>query len=235
MVKAVNSKNFPVIINNRNRVTSLKALVESLEKAGMQNIFIIDNASTYEPLLKYYQETPHSIFHLKENVGYLAFWELGIWERFKTTPYVYTDSDVVPVEECPDDYLDVFWDGLKRYPDIQKIGFSLEIDDLPDHYIGKSSVIRHERQFWEKKYDSYFFDSLIDTTFALYRPSARGGVWERALRSPEPYIARHIPWYVNSSQLSEEEKFYRDHASKDSSWTAIDNQIILKTSKGNNL
>ena len=44
----------PVIINNFNRLEYLKKLIESLEIRGYRNIYIIDNLSTYPPLLQYY-------------------------------------------------------------------------------------------------------------------------------------------------------------------------------------
>ena len=49
-------KNIPIIINNRNRLTYMKMLISSLEKRGYNNIYIIDNDSTYPPLLDYYSK-----------------------------------------------------------------------------------------------------------------------------------------------------------------------------------
>ena len=42
-----------VIINRFNRVSSLRRLVKWLLDAGQKNVIIIDNASTYAPLLEY--------------------------------------------------------------------------------------------------------------------------------------------------------------------------------------
>src|SRR5205085_2892488 len=44
----------PVFINCRERVTSLAALVSWLERAGCDEIYLLDNDSVYEPLLEYY-------------------------------------------------------------------------------------------------------------------------------------------------------------------------------------
>ena len=68
-------KSIPIIINNYNRLTSLKILISSLEKMGYKNLFIIDNASTYPPLLEYYNTCPYKVFRLNNNVGYLALWK----------------------------------------------------------------------------------------------------------------------------------------------------------------
>jgi hypothetical protein len=196
----------------------LLELIRWLEANGTQDIFIVDNASTYIPLLDYYAKTSHNVIRLKENVGYLAFWEIGIHERFRDRHFIYTDPDVVPTEDCPKDYLDVFFEGLARYPDIGKVGFSLKIDDLPDGFALKKEVIQHESRFWLKKRDQLFFDAPIDTTFALYRPKSRGGYWVPGVRTAPPYVARHLPWYINSSAPTDEEIFYRNHVSKDASW-----------------
>lgn len=46
-------KEVPIIINNFNRLTTLRLLIEALNKRGYDNIYIIDNASTYPPLRKF--------------------------------------------------------------------------------------------------------------------------------------------------------------------------------------
>ena len=57
------------------------------------------------------------------------------------------------------------------------------------------------------------FRADIDTTFALYRPLDRRRHGEgRALRTGPPYVARHLPWYLDSSNLSAEDAYYREHA-----------------------
>jgi hypothetical protein len=214
----MNKYDVPVIINNRNRYSMLHKLVQWLEAAGTQDIVIIDNASTYEPLLDYYRRSPHSIVRLKENVGYLSFWEMGLDERFRDQHFIFTDPDVLPVDECPEDYLELFLEGLKEHPDIGKVGLSLKIDDLPDSYAMKAQVIQHEKEHWKAARDKRFLVAPIDTTFALYRPNTRGGYWVPALRTAPPYTARHLPWYVNSSTLDEEEIYYNSNANQSASW-----------------
>jgi hypothetical protein len=59
----------PVIINNYNRLTSLKLLIASLEKRGYQNIIIVDNNSTYQPLLDYYKSCRYRLIRLEKNLG----------------------------------------------------------------------------------------------------------------------------------------------------------------------
>lgn len=205
-------KSIPVIINNRNRLTYLLQLINWLEKNGYKNIFIIDNDSTYPPLLKYYSETSYHVFKLKENVGHLSLWKTGIIKQFEHDYYVYTDPDVVPVESCPGNVLEFFMKQLNKYKSIEKVGFGLKIDDLPDYYSEKQKVIDWENKFWEKEVEKDVYDASVDTTFALYRPYTNGADWvQKAYRTGGNYVARHLPWYENSSNPSEEDKYYKEH------------------------
>mgnify|MGYP002241251986 FL=1 len=69
------AKEIPIIINNFNRLTTLRLLTETLTACGYTNIYILDNASTYPPLLEYYKTCPFTVFHLNQNLGFKALWE----------------------------------------------------------------------------------------------------------------------------------------------------------------
>ena len=211
-------KSIPVIINNFNRLEYLQKLIIWLEEVGMTNIIILDNASTYPPLLEYYKNTAHRVIFLGRNVGYLALWEAGIFEEFRNNFYIYTDPDILPTEECPKDFIDVFLEILAKNADVKKVGFSLKIDDIPDFYKRKADVLAIENTYWKRKRSEDTFDAPIDTTFALYRPKAYGDHQTKALRTAPPYSARHLPWYVDSDNLPEEEKFYANLASDSNNW-----------------
>lgn len=203
-------KRIPIIINNYNRLTTLKQLIEALEKRGYSNIHIIDNASTYEPLLRYYETCPYNIFRLKKNVGYKAIWKTGIYKQFHRSFYAYTDSDVVPHENCPDDFLEHFWKIMMRYKFATKVGFALKIDDLPDTFEHKQYILECQHDFWQYEVEKDLFRAPIDTTFALYRPFAKTNVnwYVQQFRTAGSYIALHLPWYNDTKNLSEEERYY---------------------------
>lgn len=211
----------PIIINNYNRLTFLTQLIDSLESRGYRNIFIIDNNSTYPPLLAYYDKCPYTVFRLENNLGFRAIWCCYVYGLFKHSFYVYTDSDIVLHEDCPEDFMKVFLKALKKHPRCMKVGFGLAIDDLPICYKNREQVIRHESQFWEKPIDPLFYEAQIDTTFALYRPYCYGHSDGRhlMLRSGKPYIARHAPWYVDSDNLSDEEQYYIASCSQATHWS----------------
>lgn len=213
-------KETPIIINNFNRVKSLRGLLKWLEDAGYNNIHIIDNASTYPPLLDYYDQINFPVYKC-QNLGAHALWKNSeLWNKIKWGLYVYTDSDVVPMDSCPSNFVEQAVLYFQRFPSIQKIGLSLEINDLPDSYAKKTDVLAWEGQYWQKKIDSFLFDAAVDTTFAVYKPFAKGGWWIKSGRLDRPYTASHTPWYENSQSLTDEERFYRHSVIKGvSTWT----------------
>ncbi|MCU0457306.1 MAG: glycosyltransferase [Bacteroidales bacterium] len=204
-------KKIPVIINNFNRLSYMKQLIESLEKRGYTNIFIIDNLSTYPPLLEYYKTCRYTVFRLESNIGMNALWGSGLIKKFRKDYFVYTDSDMVPVEECPDDFMLFFLKVLRKNKFAQKVGFSLKIDDLPDSYALKDTVIEAEKQYYQYQHGDILYWAPIATTFALYRPRARrihGDYYIEMYRTGWPYMARHLPWYMDSSNPDEENSYY---------------------------
>lgn len=193
----------PIYVNCRDRVTHLRQLVAWLERAGHERIVLLDNASTYEPLLEFYASTPHQVVRLGRNVGARSLFDADLVpaERF-----VYTDPDVVPLDDCPLDAVTYLQGLLDRYPEFPKAGLGLHLDDVAADMPSLS---------WEQGPEIHgplveptAYRSLIDTTFALYRPAARFEY--AALRTVGPYEARHMSWYA--VELSAEDRYYLEHA-----------------------
>jgi hypothetical protein len=198
----------------------LKILIESLEKRGYNNIIILDNQSTYPPLLEYYKNIKHKVILLDKNYGYLALEKIPLYKKIRKNYFVYTDPDVLPIEDCPNDFLNHFLNILKENINVQKVGFSLKIDDIPPHYKDRDKVIEWESNFYSKKQGNCYV-APIDTTFALHRPyaliSTQGGF--KMLRTSYPYVAYHMPWYNDSKNLSEEEIYYTQHVEIGTQWS----------------
>lgn len=216
----VSIQKIPVIINNFNRLECLKELLAWLDRAGMKNIHIIDNNSTLPLLKEYYKSCHHKVYKLNKNVGFMALWKTIIFQRFKSSYYIYTDPDIIPVSSCPLNVIEHFRQLLTDYPQYDKVGFGLKIDDIPDHYPLKQKVLNWEKLFWEHPVAEDVYEAPVDTTFALYRPYTKGGSEIKALRTGGDFVARHTSWYVNPSDLSEEDKYYQIHANSSASWTA---------------
>jgi len=205
-------RQFPVIINVRDRLKPLLDLIAWLERQGQENIWLCDNDSTYPPMVEFLGSTPHHVRLNGLNLGHRAPWLSGlVAELGLDSHFIVTDPDVVPLHECPSDALDLFYDTLNHYPNIDKVGFSLRIDDLPNHYVHREEVILWESQFWKNVHPSGFFIADIDTTFAMYRPGEHHQN-HNSLRSAPPYTARHTPWYQNSNYPTDEQTYYVNHA-----------------------
>ncbi len=214
----------PIIINNRNRLTYLLKLINSLEVRGYRNLIIIDNDSTFPPLLDYYKNyCKYKVCYLNKNLGHLALWKSKHFLKYITSYYVYTDSDIEIINECPENFLQEFRNEMILSKNIQKIGFSLKINDLPIEYKNKDYVEQWESQFYIKHYSSDYFVAKVDTTFALYRPFSFGGSsdFHLTLRSAYPLMARHLPWYENSAQMTAENIYYLENARTSTFWSII--------------
>jgi SAM-dependent methyltransferase len=209
------SENFfltPIFIQNFNQLSYLRKLLNWLLAAGYKNICIIDNNSTYAPLLQFYTDVESSleitVLRRKENGSKTTLWEGQFLERFGVTgPFVYTDSDIVPDEACPIDVVGRLASLLRDHPQIFKAGPGLRIDNLPTSYRFCQEVTAWEKQFWMAPVCRGAFLSAIDTAFALYRPNSTFAL-RPALRTGWPYLARHETWYQDSENLSEEQRYY---------------------------
>ena len=227
-VEAASLKDIPVYIISFNRLSYLERLVDWLEKAGCANIHIVDNASTYAPLLDYLAKTKHTVHRLEKNYGHRVLFEAPEFTEVVDNRYfILSDPDILPVEECPADFMRFLYGVLERFPDITKAGFGMKIDDLPDHYELKQAVVKWEKAFYEKPVKGTspaVYKAPIDTTFALYRPRKE---WKKgfseAVRTGFPYQARHLPWYKNLRELSEEDKFYNGLDAGSGNWNGTKN------------
>ena len=205
-------KQYPVIITVRDRLSCLEQLLSWLEGMGQNEIWLCDNASTFPPLVKFLKTTKHNVVYNNFNLGHRAPWLSGLVPQLGNKRYfIISDPDVVPDSNTPSDVLKLFEYMLQSNPKIDKVGFSLRIDDLPDHFMHKSDVITWETQFWQNTYCPGYYKAPIDTTFAMYRPG-RGHQNGNSLRSAPPFTARHLPWYQDSTNLSEEDAYYIEHS-----------------------
>jgi len=221
----INPADMAVFIISCNRLGYLEKLVSWLEEAGQKRIIIVDNASDWPPLLEYLEASPHRVERLDANLGQYAVWNCGRFnEILRREFYAVTDCDILPDEKCPPNAVAHFFSLLAKTPAVTKIGFSLRIDDLPDSFIGKNSVLKWESLFWRHRlWHAPLFEAPIDTTFAVYRPGIfpDQAAWWYAARTSPPYMARHLPWYEDSSAPDEESINYARSVKEGTThWTA---------------
>ena len=230
--KKAGINSIPIFIISYNRLEYLDKMINRLEQMGKKNIVIIDNASTYAPLLEYYKKISYKVIRLKENGGHMVFWNNSVFEKYRRRFYIVSDPDIVPIDECPEDFIEYFFKYLEKYPFVRKVGFSLKIDDIPE-----KSIFRDELLKWEKKYNKplvekgklYYAD--IDTTFALYVPDqlVYSQPFCRAFRTSYPYQARHLPWYKTSDMITDEDVFYSQH--KKNGWWDVARGTVTPDNK----
>ncbi|HEU5005121.1 MAG TPA: glycosyltransferase family 2 protein [Candidatus Saccharimonadales bacterium] len=197
-----------IFILTRDRLEPLKQLLAWLNKQSLKKIVLVDNDSTLPPLVDFLNKTNYQVLELGRNAGHRALWTNGIVKTLLPTDfYVVSDPDVVPATNK--NVLPHLYELHNLYPNYLKVGLGLKIDDLPDHYRLKSDVIAWEKQFWTKPVQEGVYEAGVDTTFALYKPGTFIYCIHPSLRTGDPYTARHLPWYTNSDQLTDEEIFYR--------------------------
>ncbi|WP_019542270.1 hypothetical protein [Selenomonas bovis] len=207
----------PVFINSRDRMNGLRPLLEWLLQAGHERIYILDNASTYPPLLAYYRQMMCEfgdrveVIHLP-NLGHTALWEMGILDRYAAgMPFVYTDSDVVPIDECPMNLVEKLYEILEEHPYLVKAGPDLKSDDVTCDIAQEVQYECNQMRNVPMGKDKYF--SILDTTFALYRPQTPYVLFP-AVRTSENMMVRHMPWYMSADKIPPDEKYYIRHANQ---------------------
>lgn len=215
------NKDVAIFIISRDRLNCLQDLICILEKWGYHNLHIMDSDSEYSPLLEYYEELPYPIYRLK-NLGPVSPWCVDAVADIRANQeFIVTDPDVYPSSECPDDVVDrMFW-VLGKNDRYDKVGPSLNIFNLPDHYPHKKEAIKWEKQFWHNRGPDRTWNSPVDTTFSLHRRGTEYKITE-ALRLDRPYMFDHMPWYLDFDNLPEDELFYMNRLNpKISNWNRV--------------
>jgi len=235
---------YPIIINNYNLLTYPRDMVESLLTWDhVERIFIVDNNSTYEPLLKWYEQMKKvdliTIIRLPYNYGHLAPWQLKIVDiickEFGSEHYVVTDPDL-DISHLPGDTLDtmatMYYDlpnGLYDYqgrpddpfyrrsiPYRTKIGLGIQIDDIPEDSLFYTHM---ETRYHEQPKINQVQLAPLDTTFAMYPAIMNNEPGIGGVRMLDPYTCKHIPYYFTESTLKDDHEFmyYLENANHASS------------------
>lgn len=210
----------PVYINVFNRLTTTRILCEQVSKLSEAVPIIIDNASTWEPLLDWYQNCSYEVINLRTNMGHHAPWISEIISQDNAPLYVVTDCDL-DISDVPNDVLTKLQEPFTWKNKIIKSGLSLFIDDLPPW---QNLVKEWESKLWMNKIKgTNFYSAPIDTTFAMYEQSSPTKlvttvVGVPSVRIGKPYCAKHIPWYLDCENLDEENKNYFATANNSNSW-----------------
>ena len=192
----------PIIINNRNLLTWPSKMVEDLQTfENIGEIIILDNGSTYEPLLEWYKTNPCTIIY-SENLGQGAPWILNLPNKLGFDYYVVTDSDL-DLSNTPKNSLQYLKEKLDSHPEYSKIGLSLYNWNVPEE-----SPYHHFLKTWglnnwgeDTIIDGLLTKQLVDTTFALYHIDRHHH--GNSCASNSPYSVRHIPWEITNDVIQD--------------------------------
>jgi len=188
--------------------------IETLDNVG--NIVIVDNGSTYPPLLDWYSTKPCEIIY-QSNIGHLAPWNIGLVNKLSSKHYVVTDPDL-NLDHLPDDTLDFLDDILKQLK-LAKLSLGLVHNDIPKDSPYYAMLRTKYKTLYDtsKTTNGVYLDVPGDTTFAMYSSNIPfvGGS-----STMTPYMAKHLPWYMTdiSRKNDEEFSFYLAHANKSCSY-----------------
>jgi hypothetical protein len=196
----------------RDRVSYARECVAALGAAGL-DVYVVDHASSWPAALAWLAQTDATVLRRGENAYPWQLWEWGPFRDLMegdTEPYVVTDPDVVPSEDCPADWVARLSGVLARSGAV-KAGLGLRLDRLPSWC--RDEITEWESGFWVDEWEEGVFRANVDTTLALYRPFTEYPLFALgpSLRTGWPYVADHLSWYEDSD-LSPELRHYYSRA-----------------------
>ena len=199
-----------IVINNRNRLSTTKTMVEHLLFLNPnEQIIIIDNGSTYPPLLKWYESIKNKVdIRLNKNEGHLALWATQL-DKELGEYFIYTDSDIELNTLMPSNFKEVMLGMLNKH-NVIKCALAIRVDDIPEHYKYKNQVIRNEGRWWLNEVEKDVFTADTDTTFFLMK-NIGDNTFKSVRLASKDLICRHIPFYCDLENLNEEEKYYLEN------------------------
>lgn len=208
-----NQASIPIFIISWNQYTYVKSMVDQLQKYPGMNIYIIDNKSTYEPLVKYLKEIDGKngvkVLYQDKNYGHKVYETdhfLKFIDDLGVKKYVVTDPDLTLNTKMPSNFLEV----LSKVSDMHKankVGLALDITnnidldrrlDNKEANIAGQTIPERESEWWkdpipDPQYKLY--RASIDTTFALINKEYRQvGKLENSIRIAGDFTAVHRPW-----------------------------------------
>ena len=223
LTNLINIPNIPIVIIAYNNYTFVKNFIYQLLHLK-NNIIIIDNNSTYKPLLSFYNYISNyyniKVIKLNKNYGHEVY-----LKRKDLLPniYILSDPDLKLNNNMPKNVSDILYNLSNHYKKF-KVGLCLDISDShlfinTTNYMNiKNMTIENwEKKFWEKKiinkkYELY--NANIDTTFTLVNWNYYKNNKYDGIRIGKNFTAKHLPWYKNYIEYNipnEELKFMKNN------------------------
>lgn len=239
----------PVFVNSFNQLTYLKNILHWFYDHDFRNVFVIDQLSSYPPLLEYYQSPDFSrvatLLRLEQNIGprnavrMIKIWRHGI-------PFFFTDPDLEMPQKIDNQFASRFFRVSETYG-ARKVGIALALHDANkfDPKLTASGpyegipILDWEKGFWEKELETDVYRADVDTTFFLWNERAqkitnllshnrivtkvRKKMGHRLMRdirlAGTGFEARHLPWYHKDGWPEEEKEFYKKNRTQPTWWS----------------
>lgn len=224
----------PIFVIVKDRLACLKKSVQSWIKCiedPIQIVFI-DNGSTFLKTIQFLKKSENSkipvYWNKPDSNNFTLNFEAIIENHLNTINprpkyYCLSDPDIMFCDDCPKDILKVY-QSLLNFTSATCVSPILKINDIPDHYPLKNEVLRKNIPLFREEISSRagpfqylnyngkkikYRYSAVDTTFAMYRSSFK---FKRhiinAIRVYEPYWAKHLDWYIDPNNMSEDAIYY---------------------------
>src|SRR5690606_15636916 len=158
----------------------LKMLVAQMKLYCPENpIYVIDNGSTYEPLLDYYYWKNNDFFLYKYPENEFVKNITEFISALDSDYFVLSDSDILLHPTVPFNFLEIF----KAIIDsgVHHVGFDLIYEDIPKWNPKAEWIKGDERNLhiapfnFDYNGETYSgFRAAVDTTFAMYKKSNGG-------------------------------------------------------------
>jgi hypothetical protein len=188
-------------------------MVEDLFRLNSNaQIYIIDNASTYPPLLEWYSQVKNDITIIKNhtNSGPWSFFYSGHYANIDSEWYIYSDADLELNPDMPYNWQEIMMDYTLKYD--RKASLALRIDDIPDHYPFKDLVKDHQNICWYLTDEPDVYKAVTDMTFTMDQ-KIKGHRYE-SIRLGGKFMTKHIPWYIDFNNIPDEEKYYIENINR---------------------
>ena len=221
-------RTIPVIINSFNQFTHLKNIIEKFINNGFCNIYVIDQGSSYPPLIEYLSSVNANLpqvlpIYLQKNNGPRWFLEQSLHEMFASECVIFTDPDMV-FDELSENFVSRLLQLSHKYQ-IAKVGSALSLTNVNDSTIKfeekQYNVHEWESQFWTAPIEENVYSAAIDTTFHLFNKKYyANGLFYRALRvAGDGFEMQHAPWMINDPMPAAEKNFYKQSKTTWGWWT----------------
>lgn len=197
--RALIKKNMPAVIIGYNLVSYIRNMVNQLEPYT-QDIIIVDNNSSFQPLLDYYeQEYNYTVLRLPQNYGHCVY-RKDFMQKLIGDAFILTDPDLEFNQYLPDNFLETFI-AISDHFNAGRVGFALSIegnDIRPEKFFFGKTIKEWESQFWKKKVayaadtDIEMYEAPMDSTFCFVNKKRNH---DTQFRVAGDFTCRHLPWY----------------------------------------